>query len=173
MPAKILVPLALLLSPALVLAQESSDSVFKWSQLVGVITAPGINNAVAGISSGAGPWSVHDGHARVDLENGQVNFEVRGLVLNGSNSSGTPGTISTVTGTVVCNAGTSDQVIRDTAEVKLTQQGDAHFRGAVYGIPARCANPLFLVRIGPSFPVAGAVGKWLATGAVRTSGDGN
>ena len=127
----------------------------------------------AGISSGAGPWSVHEGQARVDLENGQVTFEVRGLVLNGSNSSGTPATISTVTGTVVCNPGTSDQVIRDTAEVKLTQQGDAHFRGEVYGIPARCANPLFLVRIGPSFPVAGAVGKWLATGAIRTTGEGD
>ena len=91
MRAKILVPLALLLTPALVLAQESPDPVVKWNQIVGVITAPGINNAVAGISSGAGPWSVRDGQARVDLENGQVTFEVRGLVLNGGNSSGTPG----------------------------------------------------------------------------------
>jgi hypothetical protein len=172
MRAKMLVLLTLLMSPALVLAQESSDSVVKWNQVVGVITAPGINNAVAGISSGAGPWSVHEGQARVDLETGHVTFEVRGLVLNGSNSSGSPGTINTVTGTIVCNVGTPDQVVRDTAEVKLSQQGDAHFRGEVYGIPTRCANPLFLVRIGPSFPVAGAVGKWLATGAVRTAGDG-
>jgi hypothetical protein len=173
MRAKILVPLALLLTPALVLAQESPDPVVKWNQIVGVITAPGINNAVAGISSGAGPWSVHDGQARVDLESGQVTFEVRGLVLNGGNSSGTPGSISTVTGTVVCNPGTGNQIIRDTAEVKLTPQGDAHFRGEVYGIPTRCANPLFLVRIGPSFPVAGAAGKWLATGTIRTAGDGD
>ena len=172
MRAKVLVPLVLLLSPALVIAQESSDSI-RWSEIVGVITAPGINNAVAGISSGAGPWSVREGHAGVDLENGQVNFEVRGLVLNGSNSSGTPGTITTVTGTVVCNPGASDQVVRDTAEVRLSQQGDAHFRGEVYGIPARCANPLFLVRVGPSFPVAGAVGKWIATGAIRTASNGD
>ena len=64
------------------------------------------------------------GHARVDLTNGEVSFEVRGLVLNGSNSSGTPGTINTVTGTLVCNAGTGTQVIRDTAEVRLSQQGE-------------------------------------------------
>jgi hypothetical protein len=172
MRAKILVVLTLCASPALVLAQEASDSSVKWGQVVGVITAPGINNAVAGISSGAGPWSVHEGQARVDFDTGHVSFEVRGLVLNGTNSSGTPGTINTVTGTVVCNPVTPDQVVRDTAEVKLTQQGDAHFRGEVYGIPTRCANPLFLVRIGPSFPVAGAVGKWLATGAIRTFGDG-
>ena len=164
-------PLALLMAPAIVLAQESFDSVVQWSHIVGVITAPSVNNPVAGINAGAGPWSVQEGHARVDLTNDQVSFEVRGLVLNGSNSSGTPGTINTVTGTLVCNAGTGNQVIRDTAEVKLSQQGDAHFRGELNGIPSPCANPLFLVRIGPSFPVAGAVGRWIATGTVRTTSD--
>lgn len=96
---------------------------------------------------------------------------MRGLVLNGSNASGTPGPITTVTGTLVCNPGTDAQVVRDTAEVRLSQQGDAHFRGEISGIPGVCANPAFLVRIGPSFPVAGAVGRWLATGAVRTEVD--
>jgi len=167
MSVKRYLPAALLLAPALVLAQESFDSV-QWNQLVGVITAPGMNNPGGGINAGAGRWSVHEGHARVSLTTGQASFEVHGLVLNGSNSSGTPGPVGTVTGTLVCNAGTADQVIRDTAEVRLTQQGDAHFRGEIAGIPALCANPLFLVRIGPSFPAAGAVGRWLATGAVRT-----
>lgn len=173
MRARTIVPLALLLIPPMVLAQESSGSLVQWNQIVGVITAPGVNNAVAGISSGAGPWSVHEGRARINLASGEASFEVRGLVLNGSNSSGTPGTINTVTGTLVCNPGTAEQVIRDTAEVKLTQQGDAHFRGEINGIPSLCANPVFLVRIGPSFPVAGAVGRWLATGAVRTASDGD
>ena len=171
MRLKTLLPLALLLTPAIVLAEESFDSVVQWNHIVGVITAPGVNNPVAGISAGAGPWSVQEGHARIDLTSGQVSFEVRGLVLNGSNSSGTPGPVSTVTGTVVCNPGTATQVIRDTSEVRLTQQGDTHFRGEVNGIPSPCANPVFLVRIGPSFPVPGAVGRWLATGAVRTTSD--
>lgn len=164
--------LALSLSPVLVLASESDDSV-QWNQMVGVITAPNVNNPVAGISSGAGPWSVHEGHAHVNLTSGQANFEVHGLVLNGSNASGTPSTINTVTGTLVCNPGTNAQVVLDTAEVRLNAQGDAHFRGEVRSIPAPCGSPLFLVRIGPSFPVAGAVGRWLATGAVRTVGDGD
>lgn len=168
MSLKKYLPLALVLAPAIVLAQEPYDSDVQWNQLVGVITAPAVNNPVAGINAGAGPWSVHDGHARVNLTTGEANFEVHGLVLNGTNSSGTPGTIATVTGTLVCNAGTTDQVILNTAEVKLTQQGDAHFRGEISRIPALCANPLFLVRIGPSFPVAGAVGRWIATGAIRT-----
>jgi hypothetical protein len=173
MRVKKFLPLTLLLAPAIVLAQESLDSAVQWTQIVGVITAPGVNNPVAGISAGAGPWSVHEGHARVNLTSGQASFEVRGLVLNGSNASGTPGPVSTVTGTLVCNPGTGEQVVRDTSEVKLTQQGDAHFRGEIDGIPAPCTNPVFLVRIGPSFPVPAAVGRWLATGAVRTAVDGD
>jgi hypothetical protein len=173
MHMKKFLPLALLLAPTVLLAQESYDPVVQWKQIIGVITAPNVNNAVAGISSGAGPWSVTEGHARVNLATGQANFEVRGLVLNGSNASGTPGPVSAVTGTLVCSPGTNDQVVRDTAEVKLTQEGDAHFRGAIDGVPSLCTNPVFLVRIGPSFPVSGAVGRWLATGAVRNVGDGD
>lgn len=164
-------PLALSLAPALGLAQDLDDAVVQWKDLVGVITAPAVNNPVAGINAGAGPWTTHDGHAHVDLANGQASFDVHGLVLNGGNSSGTPSTINSVVGTLVCNPGTNAQVVLDTAEVKLTPTGDAHFRGEIRGIPAPCANPLFLVRIGPSFPVAGAVGRWIATGAVRTIGD--
>lgn len=168
---KKLLPLALLLAPAVLLAQQSDDPVVQWKHIVGVITAPSVNNAVAGISSGAGPWSVTEGHARVNLASGQATFEVRGLVLNGSNASGTPGPVNTVTGTLVCNPGTNNQVVRDTAEVNLSQEGDAHFRGEINGVPGLCANPVFLVRIGPSFTVPAAVGKWLATGAVRSVGD--
>lgn len=171
MLVKNLLPLALLLTPAIVLAEQSDASVVEWNSIVGVITAPGVNNAVAGINAGAGPWSVREGLARVNLETGQASFEVRGLVLNGSNSSGTPGPVNSVTGTLVCNPGATDQVVRDTAEVRLSEQGDAHFRGEIGGLPAPCANPVFLVRIGPSFTVPAAVGRWLATGAVRTAGD--
>jgi len=171
MRLKKVLPLTLLLSPLVVFAHEADNSAVQWNQIVGVITAPGVNNPVGGINAGAGPWSVHEGRARVNLASGEASFEVHGLVLNGSNASGTPGPITTVTGTLVCNPGTDAQVIRDTAEVRLTPQGDAHFRGEISGIPGVCANPAFLVRIGPSFPVAGAVGRWLATGAVRTQVD--
>jgi hypothetical protein len=132
MRLKTFLPLALLLTPAIVLAQESSDSVVQWNHIVGVITAPGVNNVVAGISSGAGPWSVQEGHARVDLASGQVSFEVRGLVLNGSNSSGTPGTINTVTGTLVCNSGTGSL----SREMLISVERSAEFPPLV---PIRCS----------------------------------
>ena len=137
-----------------VVANETDTSAVQWNQIVGVITAPGVNNPVGGINTGAGPWSAHEGRARVNLT-----------------ASGTPAPVTTVTGTLVCNPGTDAQVVRDSAEVRPSQQGDAHFRGEISGIPGVCAHPAFLVRIGPSFPVAAAVGRWLATGAVRTEVD--
>jgi hypothetical protein len=162
--------LALLLAPAALFAQQSDDSVVQWERIVGVITAPNVDNPVAGIKAGAGPWTTRDGHARIDLLTGRASFDVEGLVLVGGNSSGTPGPVTTLNGTLVCNAGTGNQEIIDTAEVKLSAEGNAHFRGQL-DLPAACLSPLFLVRIGPSLPAAAAAGRWLGTGAVRTFGD--
>jgi hypothetical protein len=132
-------PLTVLLTPAIGPAHEADNSAVQWNQIVGVITAPGINNPVGGINAGTGPCSVHEGHAHVNLASGEASFEVHGLVLNGSNASGTPGPVTTVTGTLVCNPGTDAQAVRDTAEVRLSPQGDAHFRGEITGIPPLCA----------------------------------
>jgi hypothetical protein len=161
--------LALLLAPAALFAQQADDSVVQWERIVGVITAPNVDNPVAGIKAGAGPWTVRDGHARIDLLTGRASFDVEGLVLVGGNASGTPGPVTTLNGSLVCNAGTGNQEIIDTAEVKLSAEGNAHFRGQLDRLPAVCAGPLFLVRIGPSLPAA--AGRWLGTGAVRTFGD--
>ena len=161
--------LALLLAPAASFAQQPDESIVQWEGITGVITAPNVDNPVAGIKAGAGPWTTHDGHARIDLLTGRASFDVEGLVLVGGNASGTPGPVTTLNGTLVCNAGTGNQEVIDTAEVKLSSEGNAHFRGQLDGLPAVCASPLFLVRIGPS--LGGAAGRWLGTGAVRTFGD--
>src|SRR5215831_12496792 len=169
MQIKKLLTLAVLLAPASVLAHEPDDSVVQWHSIVGVITAPNVDNPVAGISAGTFPWSVREGHAHINLATGEVSFEVRGLVLNGGAASGTTGPITAVTGTLVCNPATPRQVVIDTAEVPLSALGNAHFRGELNAIPGDCTSPLFLVRIGPSFRAA--AGRWLATGAVRSIGD--
>jgi hypothetical protein len=93
---------------------------------------------------------------------------VDGLVLNGSNSSGTSGLVTAVTGTLVCNAGTATPSILDTTSVPINSQGDAHFSGQISGVPASCENPLFLIRI--SAP-AGAAGRWIATAGERHTED--
>jgi hypothetical protein len=165
---KMLAVVLTLMCASAVFAHNNDESVVRWNSIVGVITAPGVDNPVGTIHAGAGPWSVRNGRARVNLSNGAVFFDVDGLVLNGGNSSGTPGPVTAVTGTLVCNAGTTTPTILDTTSVSLNVHGDAHFSGQITGIPATCDNPLFLVRIATP---AGAAGRWIATGTERFIGD--
>ena len=141
------------------------DAVVRWKTIVGVITAPFVNNPVAGIPSAMFPWRATGGKARVNLTNGNVAFKVEGLVLVGTNSTGTRGDLPEVKGTLVCNPGTNAQAVIDTATVPFSLQGNAEFVGNLGSVATPCANPLFLVRL-PAAP-----GLWIATGAVRVIGD--
>jgi len=141
------------------------DALVRWKTIVGVITAPLVNNPVVGIPSGLFPWRATGGKAHVNLANGQVGFKVEGLVLVGTNFAGTRGDLAEVKGTLVCNPGTNTQAVLDTAAVPFSLQGNAEFVGNLGSVPAPCANPLFLVRL-PAAP-----GRWIATGAVRVIGD--
>ena len=71
----------------------------KWRTVIGIIQA---GNLVAGIGGGGQPWSTLGGEASVNLSTGRLEFEVRGLVLAGGNSIGTPDAITQVKGTLVC-----------------------------------------------------------------------
>jgi hypothetical protein len=158
----VLLPIAL--SATVAFGFENENSTISWNSIVGVITAPGVDNPVGAIHGGAGPWSVHSGRARVNLSNGFTSFEVDGLVLNGGSSSGTPGAITAVKGTLVCGSGGTTPTILDTGAVSLNVHGDAHFEGQISDFPATCDNPVFLIRI---VTPAGAAGRWIATGAKR------
>ena len=150
-------------------AFAQSSPVVRWNRIVGVITAPGVDNPVGvapnQIHSGAGPWTTRSGSAHVNLLSGEGSFEVEGLVLNGGNASGTPGPINSVVGTLVCNAGTAAQTIVDTPATDLSATGNADLSFRL-PVPAACAQPLFLIRI----PQAGL--KWIATGTVPVTRPG-
>jgi len=154
--------LAVSLGSILVAAGMSSPAAaqtIKWRTVIGIIQA---GNVVAGIPGGGQPWSTLGGEASVNLSTGRVDFEVRGLVLAGGNTIGTPDGIDKVKGTVVCVTGVTPTVI-DTPLLPLTTRGDAEFEGAVGPIPTTCTpnNVLFLVRI--------AADRWIANGAVRSA----
>lgn len=149
--------LPLMLTTAAFAADD--ESTVRWRTIVGNINDPGVSNPVAGIPSGGLPWTTTQGNARVNLRTGMIAFSVQGLVLNGGNASGTPGAVTSVKGTLVCNAGTPTHVVLDTATVPLSEEGDAEFIGNLGSVPA-CANPLFLIRVP-------ANDSWIATGAVR------
>ena len=112
---------------------------------------------VSQIHSGAGPWTTRGGSARINLATGSGSFEVEGLVLNGGNASGTPGSVTTVVGTLVCNpgspAGTVEAVI-DTPTANLSASGDAELSFKI-NVPPTCNNPRFLIRVPPA-------GRWIA-----------
>ena len=168
----------LLCGGSLAAAGSNDESVVTWRNIVGVISAPGIDNPVAVVTnnddvvvsqihSGTLPWVVRAGAARVNLTTGEVQFNVSGLVLIGGNATGTAGPINQVIGTVVCNPGSTDpsqlQAVVDTAPAALSTLGNARFAGELStAVPYPCTNPLFLIRIGPAFgPFAG---RWLASG---------
>lgn len=142
-------------------------SLVRWRSIVGVITSQGVNNPVSPkIDSGTFAWSVRSGNANVSLTNGAAFFQVEGLVINGTMFSGTPGPVTAVIGTLVCNPGDpAQEAALDTPQVPLNGRGNAVFSGFIPNIPSGCGNPLFLVRIANP---AGAAGRWIATGAGRS-----
>jgi len=158
-----------MLLPSLTFAQNQHHTVVEWQSIAGVITAQGVNNPVsAHINSGTFAWSVRSGRARVNLATGTASFEVEGLVINGTSFSGTPGPVTSVTGTLVCNAGTANEFTHDTEAVRLSSGGNARFSGYLANEAISCGNPLFLIRI--AVP-EGAAGLWIATGAQRSFSD--
>jgi hypothetical protein len=159
---------SLILVAASVLPSHAADTVVRWQKVVGVITAPNVDNPVAGISAGTLPWTTKGGSAHINLTTGTGSFEVEGLVLNGGNATGTTGPITSVVGTLVCNPGGDNtnppvQVTVDTPAAPLSAQGNAELSFKM-NVPQTCTNPLFLIRI-PQFGL-----RWIAAGAVRTTG---
>jgi hypothetical protein len=159
-------------------ASSSFAADARWKHMVGVITAtdnPATQtaenfNPVGNVNPATFAWAVRDGQAHVDLDSGKTNFETHGLVIIGQIFSGTTGPVQTVTGTLVCNPGTQTEADLDTPDVPIDSNGNARFSGMIPGIPASCANPVFLVRIAtianPENP-NGARGFWIATGTER------
>ncbi|HYV63152.1 MAG TPA: hypothetical protein VE958_10785 [Bryobacteraceae bacterium] len=144
-------------------AFAQTDTVVRWRGIEGVITAPGVDNPVSQIHSGAGPWTTKNGNARINLDTGEGSFEVEGLVMNGGTATGTPGGVASVVGTLVCNPGgtTGTETVIDTPATNLSTDGDAELSFKII-VPPACNNPRFLIRV-PS-------GKWIATGTKAATG---
>lgn len=147
------------LAPAAAADGGGNGNSVRWQTIIGIIQA---GNVVGGIGGGMEPWSTLGGHAYVDLADGTVDFEVRGLVLAGGNSIGTPATVTQVKGTLVCAPGSTTPVVVDTPLVALSANGNAEFDGSFNASTAGCsaADVAFLIRI--------SANRWIANGAVRS-----
>jgi hypothetical protein len=154
----------------------------KWERIVGIIEPGGIvgvdrcngGDCVVGTPA---PWTARSGSAEVDLDNGRVEFKVRGLVVAGDPSFANLGTTSVITmvkGTLLCNDTANDTTdvaqLVDTDAVPLSAQGNAYFQGRV-DLPASCTEEpddiVFLIRIADAGDFPFLVDRYLAFGAVR------
>jgi len=147
-------------------ASADSGYALHWQSVIGIVQANNVVGTGTGAATGApGPWSAQGGHVNVDLDDGKMNFVVRGLVLAGGNSIGTPGAVLQVRGTLVCDtdgsASGGNSVLVDGPLVELDDQGNARFSGNVGYFPAVCTSEpdvAFLIRTGS--------GRWIGNGTV-------
>jgi hypothetical protein len=141
------------------------ESELEWKQIVGIILPGNIVGSGTGKVTGGGlPWHTSGGHAEVNLTTGALRFDVDGLVFAGGNAIGTPGGVTSVKGTLVCDTTGVNSTVVDTPLVTLSAQGSAAFRGSLGTLPVACTsqpNVAFLIRTGG--------GAWLASGMVRVT----
>jgi hypothetical protein len=164
---KSLIVSGLALGAALIGGNASADpgDNLRWQSVIGIVQAGNVVGSGTGAVTGVpGPWSALGGHVKVDLANGKIDFDVRGLVFAGGNAIGTPGTVLKIKGTLVCDTNGSasggNSVLVDTPIVDLSDEGDAQFHGSVGALPAVCASEpdiAFLIRAGS---------RWIANGTV-------
>ena len=146
---------------------RAGEMVAEWRQIVGILQAGNkVGSGTGQVTGGGQPWTATGGSAQVDLSTGQLQFQVRGLVLAGGNAIGTPDNVTMIKGTLVCDTtGTANgnSTLVDTPLVPLSAQGDSKFRGDVGPLPLVCINEPNL-----AFLVRTAGGAWIANGAVRS-----
>jgi hypothetical protein len=143
---------------AAIASPSRAQNIVVWRTIIGIEQA---GNVVGGITGGGQPWSAHEGEALVELTSGLVVFEVRGLVLAGGNTIGTPGAVNQVKGTLVCGPGSASPTVIDSPLVPLNAQGNATFDGSFSSPTAACSatDVAFLIRT--------AGGAWIGNGSIR------
>jgi len=167
----------------LVSATASAQTV-RWRQVVGIIPAGNVVGSGSGtITGGFLPWTTTSGFARVNLQNGEIHFVVRGLVFAGGSPTitiGTPGPVTAVKGVLICDndgsANGGNSVLVETASVPLSATGDASFNGDLGMLASVCSSEpdiAFVIRAS-AFGGNAVEGPWIANGAVLIKGnDGN
>jgi hypothetical protein len=147
------------------MALAGQGEVARWQSVIGIIQGGNVVGSGTGAVTGApGPWSAQGGHVAVDLTQGKIQFDVRGLVFAAGNTIGNTGPVAQVKGTLVCDTNGSasfgNSILVDTPLVDLDGEGDAHFSGNV-SMPVVCATEpdiAFLIRT--------ASGRWIGNGTV-------
>jgi len=120
---------------------------------------PATGTAIGDVPSCGKVWKLASGTGELTPE-GQLNVEVKGLVLNDASTgdaNGTPDGVDGVAAAVVCHSVTGFKVGPQSDVVPLSKTGDATINAKV-SIPADCTSPVIVVRE----RYEGKVKGWLA-----------
>ncbi len=146
--------------PELLASFKGGIGVIPASAGVGPVNADGTfpnvrPNIVRGVAPGAGPWTIADLRAEVDIY-GRIKVRGRGLLLAGGNSVGQNGNQS-VFATLICEAAAPFVERSTRASVPLEPNGDFRLDDTLTPAPTDCASPVLLIRTAGS-------GSWFAAG---------
>jgi hypothetical protein len=124
-------------------------------------TAEVVNrNLVRGVQPPGQIWVIEDLKADIDLDNGRVRVDGRGLLLGGGNGIGTNANQS-VRATLICSTVITPPAttppLFDSALVPLAANGDFRIDDVLNPLPPTvCASPVLLIR--------NPAGSWFAAG---------
>jgi hypothetical protein len=112
--------------------------------------------AIGDVPSCGKVWKLRSGKAELERD-GELDAEVKGLVLDDTSTgtaNGTPDGVDGVAAAVVCGG----KVVAQTDVVPLSKEGDAKIETRV-SVPNDCAKPVIVLRE----RYEGKIGGWLAT----------
>ena len=124
-----------------------------------LVACPATGTAIGDVPSCGKVWKIASGYGQLSPE-GDLEVDVKGLVLNDAStgdSNGTPDGVDGVAAAVVCHGVSGAKVGAQTDVVPLSKTGDATIKGKV-SVPADCMHPIIVVRE----RYEGKVKGWLA-----------
>jgi len=147
---------ALVLTLVIAALAACADMEKKGAEFKGKLTAcPATQTAIGDVPSCGKVWKLVSGEAELERD-GDLEAEVKGLVLNDAStgsSNGTPDGVDGVAAAVLCGG----KVAAQTDVVPLSKTGDAKVKAKV-SVPSDCANPVIVLRE----RYEGKIGGWLA-----------
>jgi hypothetical protein len=140
----------------LAIAALAGCSAMEKKEFEGKLAAcPATNTAIGDVPSCGKAWKLASGEAELERD-GDLEAEVKGLVLDDAStgsSNGTPDGVDGVAAAVLCGG----KVVAQTDVVPLSKTGDAKVKAKV-ALPGDCANPVIVLRE----RYEGKIGGWLA-----------
>jgi hypothetical protein len=124
-----------------------------------LVACPATNTAIGDVPSCGKVWKLKSGEAELKKD-GDLEVEVKGLVLNDAStgtSNGTPDGVDGVAAAVVCGGASGGKVAAQTDVVPLSKEGDAKVKAKV-SVPSDCKTPIVVLRE----RYEGQVKGWLA-----------